>query len=484
MEDDKVRTMSSQQIEVTVTEISKTGNGAGAVNIGGETVLCEVPFTVPGDIVKASITHTKDGVALAKLASIVKASPLRTAPRCAHFSKCGGCRFQHVPYKGQLLHKEKVVRDSFAGLLRDNVAVHPIMGAKNPWNYRSKMDYTFAYDESGKSYLGHVEDGTKGNVLTINECHLCPQWFMDAVICVKQWWDASKIPPYDPINNKGVLRHLTLREGRRSGDRMVILSLANRNDFELNMRHIEKFVAQLNEYVKPHQEENKLSVFLRIHQISEGTTSSQYDMLLYGPGFIREGLKVHLDKDREPVNLMFEVGPAAFFQPNPQQTEVFIARALEMAGLTPESVVYDLYCGTGTFGLSASKFVKAVIGIELSPESASNARTNAKRNECDNVSIYSGAVRHVLNQLQENGAPRPDTVIINPPRSGLDPIAMEHLLDLKAPTILYISCYPQSQAKNIEALTGKGYRLTDIQPVDQFPQTNHIENIALLRRCD
>lgn len=475
--------MTKQLVEIKVTEISKNGYGLGiAENSVGNSEMFEIPFTLPGDVIKAEIIREKENANLASLKSIVKPSPLRVTPKCVHFTTCGGCRLQHIPYKGQLLHKEKIIRDCFANLISEKVVVHPIVAAKTPWHYRNKMDYTFSSSESGKLQLGLIQEGTKGSVLNINECFLSSQWFLDALICVKRWWETSKIPAYDPVNNKGVLRYLTLREGRRSGDRMVILSIANRNDFEFHIRHIEKFVSQIAEYVKPHQEENELSIYLRILQANEGTTSNQYDMLLYGPGFIRESLKIAIDSEMENQALQFEVGPSSFFQPNPQQAEALYSTALKMAKLTPESVVYDLYCGTGTIGICASKFVKKVIGIELSPETAANARANVKLNNVDNFFIYSGAVRHVLSQLQAGGVPAPDIVIVNPPRVGLDFEAMAHLLELKPPTILYISCYPSSQAMDVETLFSNGYTLTDLQPVDKFPQTNHVENIALLKR--
>lgn len=467
---------------IEVTEMSRSGKGLGTVYTDDGAIPCEVPFTVPGDRIKAFQTSIKDGIAQGSLQSVVDASPLRTAPRCKYFTRCGGCSFQHIKYDAQLLHKEKIVRDCFASLLTGEVVVHPIMAPKVPWNYRNRMDYTFSYDEQGKCSLGHVEVGTKGTVINVEECHLCPQWFMEAVAGVRQWGEASKIPAYDPVNNTGVLRYLTLREGRRSGDRMVMLTISSRDDFEFGLRHIEKFVACVTSFAKPHQENNHLSIFLRIHRATEGSPSSYYDMLLSGPGIIREGLKMHVDKEKEPTLLSFEVGPSSFFQPNPQQAEIFYSRALEMAKLTTESVLYDLYCGTGTIGLCAAKYVKKVIGIEISSETASNARANVKLNACDNMVVYSGAVRHLLDHLRESGEPAANIVVVNPPRVGLDAEAMQHLIKMNPATIVYISCFPPSQAKNVAELIEQGYELAELQPVEHFPQTLHVENIALLHR--
>lgn len=467
--------MTELQIEITITELSRAGHGLGSAK---DEKIYEVPFTLPGDTVKALVSSEGK----AALISVITPSPLRVAPRCIHFGKCGGCKLQHIPQKGQLLHKEKIIREIFASSITSGTVVHPIMASKMPWNYRGKMDYTFSRDEKNKAQLGLIENGTKGKVISLEECHISPKWFIDALFCIKQWWEFSKIPHYNPLTNKGVLRYLTLREGRRSGDRMIILTVANQSSFDLNIGILEKFVAQVIEYVKPHQQENQLSIYLRILQAQEGATSNHYDMLLSGPGFIREGLKISLSDDKEATNLQFQIGPSAFFQPNPQQTELFYSKALQMIGLSEGITIYDLYCGTGVLGVCASKYVKNVISVDLSSESASSARANAKLNNCENLKVYSGAVRHVLNQLAADGSPIPDVVIVNPPRSGLDAEAHQHLVKLNPAIILYISCNPKTQAENVLNLLKHGYYLAELQPVDQFPQTNHIENIALLKR--
>jgi 23S rRNA (uracil1939-C5)-methyltransferase len=470
------------ELAIKITELSKCGKGQGAVKKDGETLTCQVPFTLPGDVVKLQVNDSRNGVACGTLQKILTPSPLRTLPRCTHFTQCGGCTFQHMPYKAQLLHKEKIIKESFGPLLDESVIVHPMLASNNLWRYRNKMDYTFGYDGAGNCALGNIQAGTKGVVVNIQECFVSPQWFMDALICIKQWWESSKIAAYDPVNNKGILRYLTLREGRRSGDRMVVLTVSSNNEFDLHVRQIEKFVATVVEYVKPHQQDNQLSIVLRIHQASKGCASNQYDMLLYGPGVAREGMKIQLAQDQEPVLLTFEVGSSSFFQPNPQHSELFYSRALAMAGINKESVVYDLYCGAGVLGVCASKFAKRVIGVELSSEIAVNARRNVQLNQCDNMIVYTGAVRHILRAFKDNEEPQPDVVIVNPPRAGLEPLALQNLMELNPPAILYLSSLPSTQAKNIQKLVDGGYRLVEIQPGDQFPQTRHMENVALLRK--
>ncbi len=211
-------------------------------------------------------------------------------------------------------------------------------------------------------------------------------------------------------------------------------------------------------------------------------TTNLYEMLLYGPDHIREILHIKVNPNEPPISLTFHISPSAFFQTNTVQAEQLYSLALGLAKIPRDAIVYDLYCGTGVIGICISKHVKEVIGIELSPESALDARTNAKLNRCANVTIISGAVRHVLTQIPEQKISRPDVVIVDPPRPGLDPGSMKHMLEICPPKILYISCNPITQATNVAEFLKHGYRISTIQPVDQFPQTYHVENIVVLER--
>jgi 23S rRNA (uracil1939-C5)-methyltransferase len=206
-----------------------------------------------------------------------------------------------------------------------------------------------------------------------------------------------------------------------------------------------------------------------------------YEMHLHGPDHIRETLQVACTSDEPPVNLTFKISPTAFFQPNTRQAEKLYSLAIQLTGLPERGVVYDLYCGTGTLGICAAHKAKHVIGIELSPEASLDARANATANAVGNVEILCGSVPDILDQLRrEGGKHSPDLVMVDPPRAGLDPKAIRQLLDLRAPKILYISCNPVTQAENVIALVEAGYSIKVIQPVDQFPQTTHVENIVVL----
>lgn len=473
----------NREVDIKITTFSKKGNGLGITNPSeGPPLLVEIPFTMPGDVVRARLLRKKGAMYCGKLEEIVTPSKNRIQPRCVHFGVCGGCRLQHLSYEQQLKYKEEMVRECFQPLLTPQVSFRPIIPCSDPWNYRNKMEYTFSKDASGKKFLGLVIESTDRRVFNLSECHLTNPWFVDALKAVRQWWLESGLEPYRLSRDTGSLRTLTLREGQRTGDRMAILTVSGNPEFSLHRHHLESFVAFLRDAVEPVNPQSFLSIFLRIQQIGEGMATNIYEMKLYGPDHIREVLEITLEPEKTPFSVSFDISPSAFFQPNTRQAEKLYSAALSMANISKDSVVYDLYCGTGALGICLAKRVKQVIGVELRPESALDARNNAKRNECSNVTIVSGAVRYVLGQIEERSLPSPDVVMVDPPRPGLDPQALKHLLQLKAPKILYVSCNPHTQAGNIAELLQNGYKLTAVQPVDQFPHTYHVENVAVLER--
>lgn len=473
-----------RQVEVDIVNFSKKGNGIGYfLRQDDQTWPVEVSFTVPGDKVKATLLRKRSGVYRSLLDEIVNPSPDRIKPVCGHFGVCGGCRWQHIPYERQLREKELLVRHQFGGLLTDSVEFYQIVPCETPWNYRNKMEFSFSNDLEGNKYLGLMMDQGRGKVMDLHECHLPNPWFVKAVSAVRDWWEESNLNAYHSYKDVGSLRTLTLREGMRTGDRMVNLTVSGNPDFALKKHHLEGFLAFVRDAVEPVDPEQRLSIFLTIQQIQKGHPTQFYEMHLYGTDTIREKLHILTFDDSKPKELVFHISPAAFFQPNTRQAEKLYSLALELAQISDDQVVYDLYCGTGTLGICAAKKAKQVVGVELSPESAHDARHNAKVNGIDNITILTGAVRNMLAEIKEKEMfPDPDTVMVDPPRAGLDPHAVKHLLELAPPKLLYISCNPATQVENIKEFLQNGYELKAVQPVDQFPHTIHIENIALLTK--
>jgi len=433
---------------------------------------------MPGDSVRAKVIKKRGGIHSALLEEVVTQAANRQTPLCKHFARCGGCRWQHVPYAEQLELKEALVRKSFAALIDDSVLWKPLVRSPQEWQYRNKMEFSFSQNARKELFLGLMLGASRGKVENLTECHLVHPWFMEAVEAARQWWKEAGVEAYHPSRNAGSLRTLIVREGFRTGDRMVMLTVSGNPDYALNKAQIAAFTAHVRRAVEPKSGEGSLSVFLRIQQIAKGVPTNFYEMHLYGTEHVREVM--HVGSER----LQFHVSPSAFFQPNPLQAEQLYAAAVELAEVPADATVYDLYCGTGTLGICVAKSAKQVIGIEASPEAVIDARENATLNGVHNIRFFQGTVEDLLAKVhEENSVPRPDVVFVDPPRAGLDPQALLQLVDLQSPKIVYVSCNPVTQAANIAELIKGGYRLTIVQPFDQFPQTVHIENIAVLERA-
>lgn len=471
-------------VDVAIDQLTPRGNGLGIYDhpMGIQWKL-EVPFTLPGDKARVRLLQKRSGVYQCRLEELLSPSPQRIEPKCIHFAKCGGCRWQNLSYEDQLQIKENSIRNHFAPLLSSAVTFFPIRPCENPWEYRNKMEFSFSTNSAGEKFLGLMMDSSRGKVLNLTECHLVHEWFIVALKAVKEWWDHSSLDAYHGHKDKGSLRTLILREGVRSGERLVMLTVSGNPDYAVHHGQLKAFVAALTQAIQPPEGPEKLSLFLRIQQIKKGMPTEFYEMQLAGPDVIQERLYIQRAKDASPEMLKFNISPSAFFQPNTGQAEKIYSYVIQLAGLSREDVVYDLYCGTGTLGICLASHVKEVIGVELSRESAHDAKANIKLNEISNMRIITGAVGEVLSKIHsEQEIPAPSVVVVDPPRAGLEAQAIRLLLTLKPKTLVYVSCNPATQAINIAELVEGGYTLKCIQPVDQFPQTAHVENIVVLVR--
>lgn len=390
---------------------------------------------------------------------------------CPHFGVCGGCQWQQIAYSEQLQKKEEKI-----ALLFQEFGVFPrsIIPSESPWHYRNKLELSFSSDLSGKRYLGLMMRGARRRVLDLQTCLLGEPWMVQATERVRQWWGETDLLAYKPHKDSGSLRTLTLRSGYASGDRLVMLTVSGRVEAALTKLQLQDFVQALS----PLEKEGELSVILRIQQAVKGRPTQFYEMVLYGRDHVREEIRLSACE-----TIHCRVSPSAFFQPNRFLFSRLYQTALELADLHPDMHVLDLYCGTGTLTACAAKRAKEVIGIELSREAVVDAQENQKQNSLSNMQVMAGDVGKTLEELYGHSSKkRPDCIFIDPPRSGLDAKAIQCLLSLQAPKIVYISCCPETQCINVQTLVGAGYRVAIIQPIDQFPQTTHVENIVLLQK--
>jgi 23S rRNA (uracil-5-)-methyltransferase RumA len=293
---------------------------------------------------------------------------------------------------------------------------------------------------------------------------------VEALKTTHAWWESTLLKAYHPYRNTGTLRTLTFREGKRTQDKMAILTVSGHPDYAIPKKDLDAWVKSLTEQFPG------MSCFLRVHQTCKGVPTQFYELHLAGPDHIEEIMKIDLGDQK--ISLRLNISPQSFFQPNTFQAERLYSEALGLLNLSNAEHVIDLYAGTATIGMALSYKARKVTSIELNPYAMMDAQANLEANQINNLELIKGDAAEVLAKLNET----PSALVVDPPRSGLGPKALEPILRLAPSKILYISCNPRTQAADIEILTQKGYQLLALQPVDQFPHTPHIENIALLSR--
>ncbi|MDF2577866.1 MAG: rumA1 [Chlamydiales bacterium] len=442
-----------------------------------------IPESIPGEIIDIELHHIHKKDYWAEINQMHRASPYRTKPECKHFGVCGGCRWQHMSYEGQLRYKQQGVYALFQPLLPSeqlNQVFHTIAPCESPWHYRNKMEFSFNHVGVEETpVLGLIELGRKQRVGNLTMCPISQPWMAEVLDVVRGWWAESGLKAYSVTRNIGALKTLTVRQGIRTGDKMLILTATNQGGVEVTAEHKERFVEALRSFFG--QAFSHVSIYFCLHIAQRGQPTRWDYQHLAGPAEIRETL-YSKKGDGSIQNLTFSISPSAFFQPNTLQAEKLYTLALEKAQIKPDNTVYDLYCGTATFGLFASSYGKHVYGVELNAHAVADGNKNIQTNGLgDRIQLTVGDVGEVLRTWKMQGnIPKPDVVLVDPPRAGLSPQALQHLTMLMAEKIVYLSCNPTTQAENVKYLLQAGYQIEFIQPVDQFPQTPHIENIVIL----
>lgn len=456
-------------VEVAIDRLNNKGWGIGSFN----QATVEVFGGLPGDRLLAVLNKKRKGKYRAHLLEIIQPSAMRIKPRCTHVSLCGGCSLQQMDYAAQLQEKEKKIRALFAPFAKSD-AIKPIVPCTNPWEYRNKMEFSFSSNRAGEKFLGLMIAGSKGYVLNLTECHLVSSWVAPLLHNVRMWWEQSGLSAYR-MNNTGTLRTLIVREAKRTQDKMVMLTVSGNPAYPIKKQQLHGFTEAVKNSF-PANEHPHLSLFLRVQQIHKGSPTQFFEMHLGGPDHIVE--QIQLEQGR---SLKFKISPTAFFQPNTVQAEKLYSLARGMVD-SPKKHILDLYAGGATLGIVMADQAEKVSAIELNPHSCFDAKVNCALNHISNLEILCGDVAEQLQVLKNReDFEMPDLIVVDPPRTGLDARALQHLKELKSKEILYISCNPMTQVDNVAELAASGYTATQIQPVDQFPHTPHVENIVLLR---
>ena len=419
--------------------------GKGVARLNGYVVF--VAEALPGDRVRAEVTKAKRGYAEASTREIVRPSPDRLPPRCDHGGEpCPGAPWQSLPYEQQLHHKQSQVRDALVRLGGlDGFELEKIDPAIERWRYRNKLEYSFG-DRDGELVLGFHARGRWDLVIDAEDCQLASERNNARRNELRDWARAAGLPAYDRRSGEGVLRNLVIREGRRT------VHLQSR------------LVTSPAEIPRPPVD---------LHTIVEGSgggTDGPTGVL--GEEYLEEELCGH----------RFRISHSAFFQTNSEMAERLYEIAAEMAGLSGRERVFDLFCGIGTLGLSLASRAGELWGVEIAPEAVVDAEENARRNGIENARFRSGDARKEIRPVLEQ-AGRPDVVVVDPPRSGLSKKVVRRLIECDARRIVYVSCNPTTLAPNAAQLSEAGYRVRRVKPVDMFPQTPHIECVALLEKA-
>ncbi|MDF7825739.1 23S rRNA (uracil(1939)-C(5))-methyltransferase RlmD [Pontiellaceae bacterium B12227] len=467
-----------QIVEVEIIDLGDKNQSFGRLE-DGISIFVQGPAAV-GDVVKAEIFKIKKKYLVARFCELVTPSPHRIEPVCRYFGLCGGCKWQHMEYTEQLRLKRKQVQDALERLGGfKEIECGDCMGAPSLFGYRNKMDFSFTdmryltpdemdidpetHDKPLDFALGFHAPGCYSKAIDIDHCDLSTEEMNITLNTVRAFCLEHKdeLPIYSTRSHTGELRNLMVRHGGNTGEFMVNLVTSSHKP-EL----MEKLSAKLLEVLG-----NKLTTFVNNITSAKNTVAfGEKEYVLYGPGYITDRLGEY----------NYRISANSFFQTNTVQAEKLYFQILEAAQLKPTDIVYDLFCGTGSITLFASSHCKKVLGVELVESSVNDARANAKRHAVENckfIRLDLKDIKHIRNDMADFGAP--DVVITDPPRAGMNPKAVKALQEIAPPVIIYVSCNPASLARDGQMLCEEGqYKLVSCQPIDMFPQTNHVESVA------
>ncbi|MDQ0351881.1 23S rRNA (uracil1939-C5)-methyltransferase [Alkalibacillus filiformis] len=444
----------NQFIDLTFSDLTHEGDGVGKID--GYPVF--VQYALPGEQAKVKIIKVKKNLAFGKLIELYEESPDRIEPPCDVFYKCGGCQIQHMTYERQLTMKQKQVQDVMKKIAQmPDVPVHPTIGMDEPWAYRNKVQIPVG-KRHGKVITGFYQKRTH-NIIDMDTCPVQSESNDKIVREMRAIIDELEIEPYNEETHEGVIRHLVLRTGYHTNEVMVVI-VTKTKDLPHKQELIEK-IKELDSNIK--------GVIHNVNPKQTNVIMGQESKTLWGEDVIID--KIH--------DLEFAISAHSFYQVNPEQTEKLYDQALKYAQLSGKETVIDAYCGIGSISLFLAKHAKKVYGVEVVPQAVDDAKANAKRNHINNAEFFVGEAEKVMPWWKAQGL-NPDVIVVDPPRKGCDEELLQAMIDMQPERIVYVSCNPSTLARDLKILSEGGFETKEIQPVDMFPQSNHIESVAQL----
>ena len=450
----------NQEFIVTIEDMNEDGAGVGKV----DGYIWFVKDAVIGDVVRAKAMKMKKSYGFARLMEVLEPSASRVIPSCPVARQCGGCQLQAMSYEEQLKFKERKVMNNLIRIgkfAEDEIHMLPIMGMEEPWRYRNKAQFPFGKDKDGNVIAGFYAGRTHA-IVEAEDCLLGVEENREILDIVKQFMKEMKIEPYDELSHKGLVRHVLIRKGFKTGEIMVCLVI-NGNKLPGKERLVEMLTG--GDGVK-----GMTSISYSVNQEKTNVIMGKEIVNLYGPGYITDYIG----------NVKYQISPLSFYQVNPVQTERLYGTALEYAGLTGNEIVWDLYCGIGTISLFLAQKAQKVYGVEIVSQAIKDARRNAEINGIHNAEFFVGKAEEVLPEQFEKKHVHADVIVVDPPRKGCDAVCLDTILKMRPERVVYVSCDSATLARDLRYLADGGYVVERGRCCDMFPGTVHCETVVLL----
>lgn len=450
--------------ETYIVDIIDQGyEGEGIAKIDGYTIF--VSNSIKGEKCKILIVRTTTSHGFGKLLEVIQPAENRIEPDCATYKRCGGCNLRHMTYSSTLELKTKMVQNLVDKTLDNKLQVKPIIGMEDRCHYRNKAQYPIGYDKQGNITTG-IFANRSHEIILMEECKIQhPITEYIAKLLVK-FLNENSITAYNEKDRNGIFRHIVIKIGKQTKEVMCVLVVNGENI--PNEKELVQYL--LKNFEKENTGYTIKTIVKNINTKNTNVILGNKNVTLYGDGYIYDKLGEYT----------FKISPMSFYQTNPVQTEVLYNKAIESANLQKEDVALDLYCGIGTIGISASRYVKQIYGIEIVEQAIEDAKENAKLNNIDNIEFICGDVEQAFTELLEKSNIKPNVIFVDPPRMGLDNGTIQNILKVKPEKLVYISCNPATMVRDLKLLEEK-YEITEIQPVDMFPFTSHVECVAVIK---
>lgn len=430
--------------------------GEGIAKIEDFTIF--VSGAIKGEKCKGLILKVNKNFAYGKIIEIISKSNMRKESDCTTYKRCGGCDLRHIDYEYTLKMKQDIVQNLVNKTLKNKLEVNKTIGMENPYYYRNKLQYPVGKDKDGNPVMGVFAKRTH-EIIPVGECLIQNREAQKVANEILNMIRKENISVYDEKTQKGKIRHIVIKIGVHTNEIMCVI-VTNEEKIESEDVLVKRIISKFP---------NVKTIIKNVNNKNTNVILGDKNVTLYGEGYI-------CDKLGEYV---FKISPMSFYQTNPVQTEILYNKAIEFADLKEDDILCDLYCGIGTIGIFASKYVKKVYGIEIVEEAIKAAKENAKLNGIENIEFMAGDVEKVFDRMLEEKQVVPSVIIVDPPRKGLDENTINTIKRLEVSKLVYVSCNPATMARDLKLLEEK-YKVGEIQPVDMFPFTSHVEVCALL----